>query len=543
MEQNPDIRDKQMIKQTFLRPEDQEVSEISPEISAFCLSEDKRLLVIGTAQLEANLIVWEISTNLQLAKLILPNCCIVLQLKIAHDNKHVIIIGLTKDLLQVIMIIDYTTQNVNIFRSIIHSLPYKIKDVAFHPGSTRKFVTCGIQHMCFWHQSGKNLESQLGELVIPKSFSNLGGGVYSHDIQNQGKFGLALVCEDIDLLSVKQKTQDHDVDNIFVTFLSMGFLTTTILTSGDDGFLYMWENERIIRRVFAHEGHIYALAINQKSGVIATGGMEGIVILWRIQVEQKSNVNQEGGRIKSLSKLKMIQISKNVDPSQAVKSPEYNVQSICIDYNRIVIGTRDGSIFEQALAGEQKLIKPNNEKDVIKKWMECLDHEKPKSIAIDMNSSRIYYLTEDGLFSVWELENFNVIFTKNFNKKKSKAIYAFKLSNRVMLVFDNEIIGLDASTNILDQFKELPDFSLKLNTISDAKLNHNEQTLGVATTSAAAPEITLYNVENGLQKLKTFYGFTSSIKHIDFSTDNYYLQCEDNLGEIFFFEIETSRCI
>mmetsp|Transcript_41523 Transcript_41523/g.30525 ORF Transcript_41523/g.30525 Transcript_41523/m.30525 type:complete len:89 (+) Transcript_41523:352-618(+) len=67
--------------------------------------------------------------------------------------------------------------------------------------------------------------------------------------------------------------------------------------------------------------------------------------------------------------------------------------------------------------------------------------------------------------------------------------------------------------------------------------------LGVATTSAAAPEITLYGVENGLQKVKTFYGFTSSIKHIDFSTDNYYLQCEDNLGEIFFFEIETSRCI
>mmetsp|Transcript_41525 Transcript_41525/g.30527 ORF Transcript_41525/g.30527 Transcript_41525/m.30527 type:complete len:80 (-) Transcript_41525:106-345(-) len=79
----------------------------------------------------------------------------------------------------------------------------------------------------------------------------------------------------------------------------MGFLTTTILAAGDDGFLYMWENERILRRQFAHEGYIYALTINPKSGVIATGGMEGILILWRIQVEQKSN-------IKSLAKLKMI---------------------------------------------------------------------------------------------------------------------------------------------------------------------------------------------------------------------------------------------
>jgi hypothetical protein len=62
----------------------------------------------------------------------------------AHDNKHVIIIGLTKDFLPVIMIIDYTTQNINIYRSLLHTLPYKIKDVVFYPGSTRKFVTCGI---------------------------------------------------------------------------------------------------------------------------------------------------------------------------------------------------------------------------------------------------------------------------------------------------------------------------------------------------------------------------------------------------------------
>mmetsp|Transcript_41523 Transcript_41523/g.30526 ORF Transcript_41523/g.30526 Transcript_41523/m.30526 type:complete len:80 (+) Transcript_41523:40-279(+) len=79
--------------------------------------------------------------------------------------------------------------------------------------------------------------------------------------------------------------------------------------------------------------------------------------------------------------------------------------------------------------------------------MECLDHERPKSIAIDMKSTQIYYLTEDGLFSVWDLETFNVVFTRNYNKKKSKAIYAFKLSKRVMLVFENEIIGLDAGSS------------------------------------------------------------------------------------------------
>ncbi len=51
-------------KQEFLRPEEQRFSAISPEVSAFTLTDDKRLLIIGTAQSEANLIVWEINTSM-----------------------------------------------------------------------------------------------------------------------------------------------------------------------------------------------------------------------------------------------------------------------------------------------------------------------------------------------------------------------------------------------------------------------------------------------------------------------------------------------
>jgi hypothetical protein len=92
-----------------LRPEEQRFSAISPEVSAFTLTDDKRLLIIGTAQSEANLIVWEINTSMQLAQLIIPNCCTILYIRVAHDNKHLIIIGLTRDYLQVILIVDWTT--------------------------------------------------------------------------------------------------------------------------------------------------------------------------------------------------------------------------------------------------------------------------------------------------------------------------------------------------------------------------------------------------------------------------------------------------
>jgi hypothetical protein len=80
---------------------------------------------------------------------------------------------------------------------MLQSLPFKIKDIDFYPGSTRRFVTCGVQHMNFWRLNGKNLENQVGELSIPKTFSNI-GGTYSHVSRQQGKFGLAMVCEDME---------------------------------------------------------------------------------------------------------------------------------------------------------------------------------------------------------------------------------------------------------------------------------------------------------------------------------------------------------
>lgn len=53
-----------------------------------------------------------------------------------------------------------------------------------------------------------------------------------------------------------------------------------------------------------------------------------------------------------------------------------------------------------------------------------------------------------------------------------------------------------------NKFDELPDFSLTLNTITYATLNNNEQLLGVATISAATPEVTLFATDGGFLKLK-----------------------------------------
>ena len=83
----------------------------------------------------------------------------------------------------------------------------------------------------------------------------------------------------------RKNTQDDDLENLMVTFLNLSFIGSNIITSGDDGFLYLMEGQRIMRRIFAHEGAIYALHCNSKLGLIVSGGMEGIVILWRLNTE------------------------------------------------------------------------------------------------------------------------------------------------------------------------------------------------------------------------------------------------------------------
>ena len=204
------------------------------------------------------------------------------------------------------MLVNWVDKRVLTIKQIMHSLTFKIKDVEFFPNSIRKFVTSGVQHMMFWRLNGRNLESNIGELSIPKAFSNQGNTISAHVSRQQGKFGLGLVCEEISSNQNEAFQKDEDLDSVFVTFLCVKFLKNTLITSGDDGFLYLWEDERIKRRAHAHDGAVLCLNVNEKYGLIASGASDGTVVLWRLTVEEKSSA-------KSLDKLVFYNVAKNID--------------------------------------------------------------------------------------------------------------------------------------------------------------------------------------------------------------------------------------
>ena len=83
--------------------------------------------------------------------------------------------------------------------------------------------------MCFWKFNGQSLEFTVGELAIPKIFSNVGQGVYTHEKAKMGKFGLHLVSQEAEMITkgIKNKIKgqlsavDEELESIFVTFLSI----------------------------------------------------------------------------------------------------------------------------------------------------------------------------------------------------------------------------------------------------------------------------------------------------------------------------------
>lgn len=95
-------------------------------------------------------------------------------------------------------------------------------------------------------------------------------------------------------------------------------------------------------------------------------------------------------------------------------------------------------------------------------------------------------------------------------------------------------------------FQVVKNYHLEIPKITDAKLSPNEMLLAVASISGE-PMVSIYDTKGGIgaidpreygggsnvgsfAMLTTLKGFKSSVRYLDFSTDNFFLICEENLG-------------
>ena len=92
----------------------------------------------------------------------------VLNLKFAHDSRHICCLGQTKDQTIMVFLIDTEIGQILGATDLIYSVPFKIRDICFKPGSVYQFVSCGIQHMAKWTYNGNTLQYSTMAIMNPR---------------------------------------------------------------------------------------------------------------------------------------------------------------------------------------------------------------------------------------------------------------------------------------------------------------------------------------------------------------------------------------
>eukprot|EP01016_Furgasonia_blochmanni_P022356 TRINITY_DN24386_c0_g1_i1.p1 TRINITY_DN24386_c0_g1~~TRINITY_DN24386_c0_g1_i1.p1 ORF type:complete len:291 (+),score=52.47 TRINITY_DN24386_c0_g1_i1:64-936(+) len=157
-----------------------------------------------------------------------------------------------------------------------------------------------------------------------------------------------------------------------------------------------------------------------------------------------------------------------------------------------------------------------------------------------------YMGTAKGLFSVWDTETLQKLYSKSFFRD-TLGMTVCKNSNKIIIGFDTDILVLSS----LQQtgYIVINSFQLKYkSSISDFKISYNEKLIAVAL--APSPDsnarIELYEIEDETKTFKLLClvdNLTSSVEFLDFSTDNFYLLYKDYFAEITIIDLSTMNRI
>ena len=528
--------DSKEIKQEFFVPINNYHEEYQMEISTFCLSSDKREIAIGFNGLTAMISRWEITTNLNLSKVVLNFCCIINILKFSYNNKKIIGYGLHKDYYGFVFIIDNILNKLISFTTLIHTLPSKIKDMDFVSGQTDQFYTCGIQHLSLWNLHGDNLEYRNIPLNKIKVYEQGDENKLEQEnlIAESNKYGCyALVDSNVKIDTLTEMYYKKD-PKIYIkcTFLNITTFKTFSILSADDGCLYILDKVDFISKNKYHDSPILALEKNEEQKFLLSGSLDGLVLLFKVDLNTRT--------LKMYSYFNLSESIVGLNSNIKMASINYNIQSIALGINKIGIGTKSGDIYEFQITDDIQIIKNEEKKKMLCK-INFQDNEPPISVAMDINSNKLFTITEKGLLNVININNLKLLYSDNF-KIRANHIYHFKYKKQLLIAFFNSIIVLDTSN---DLYKQLSRYDLnfeRTDEINEIKISPDEKILSVAALQDNSnPVLKIFDIINGFHSKKEVTDLNSRIKYLDFSRESSYILIENYLGEVLVIDIENGK--
>lgn len=123
-----------------------------------------------------------------------------------------------------------------------------------------------------------------------------------------------------------------DLKSSKIVFYSLIYLEDMAISSGSDGFLYVWREGTLAKRQNAHPGHeVLSLYAASNSKIFASGGTNGRVVIWKFW---SNLIIQHQGEYPKEGNLK------------------FPVQSISMTRDHLIIGDTAGSISQFAFGAE-----------------------------------------------------------------------------------------------------------------------------------------------------------------------------------------------
>lgn len=269
--------------------------------------------------------------------------------------------------------------------------------------------------------------------------------------------------------------------------------------------------------------------------LFASGGMNGVVILWQLVRQEDSNEYQ------LLKAFEYNICLQNI--TSAVKNPMYHIQSLQLRLNNIIVGTRSGDIYFLSIPNFEEN-EEEDMRDLVKKVYTAHDNEVPKEADFSAIEDRIYCITSKGMFTSWDYETMRSLVRIPFDMATTTMI-VLKNHELIIIAFEKQIVVLDVSkremSETIDGFTVETQFNL-----TDVKVSLNEEFMAVAIAPSEETnaKIELYTINFEKKEFvskKTIEGIFSEIEFMDFSTDNYYLMYKDSIGQKCFFDLANNK--
>lgn len=468
------------------------------EISSFCLTEDKRNIFIGTCDLEGKLMLWDLFAYVMIFSLSIPDTCIIQSISVSPSCRYIACLGLSKLYKQLLILIEISSsQHPQIVSStlISSSCVYKLKEISLSEKNGLEIYTCGVQHFTRWELNSNILHNYA--LSLP--------------------------------------------DEQAICLLCISFISCVSITAADDGKLYIWHEDKLFSSVPSHDGCVLSLIINEEMEIGVTGGVDGHIIVWKIFVEGFGETLQV--------KLDSLREYSLHDPNANVLA--YSVQSLSIgklipdEGFNVLIGTQNGDAYELTYASNADL-------DTLAKMSAAVDSQSILSMACDVSSYFLFTISAGGIFAVWEIRTFAQVYNFDFHKNAVKlAVFHLKtfddeaFDGQVLFVaigFEDEVILLKIRDGEEVDHEVLNEFTIPVDTLTDFKVSTDERFMALACNKDQRPQVDIYQIKPTEWIIdKNLYGFRAPVVRLDFSTDGYYLMCEDNLGEVLLLELETQN--